>query len=120
MSIRERPSRVWQERRNRPTRIRRAVSLALVVVLGASACNETGNDPITVVNQSQEPLQIWSISPEGELLTMLFELDSASQNILPQEQCTGLAAVRRDGTEAGRIGRICQGDPPWVITEAGG
>lgn len=91
--------------------------LALSIVLVASACNETGNDPITVINQSQEPIEIWTTSAEGELLTMLFELDSASQNILPREECIGLAAVRPDGTEAGRIGRICRGDPPWVITE---
>jgi len=95
------------------------VLLPLALASALSSCNETGTDPITVINRSQEPLQIWGTGARGELVMVVMELDPGSQDIL-LEECIGLAAVRGDGTEAGRIRLICQGDPPWVINDQAG
>ena len=74
-----------------------------------------------MINQASEPLAIWGLDGEGELNRFHFELGFSDQDGLGREECEpGFVALREDGSEFARIGRICQGDPPWVIANADG
>lgn len=101
--------------------MRRRLLMPLLFVVAVSSCNEIPPDSITIVNQTDEKIDVWTVTAQGKVNRLLTEdLDPGREDVFPEEQCLLFEARRQDGTVIARSSNICQGDPPWVVTEPGG
>lgn len=96
--------------------------LAIVVLcLGVVACEmpfqEYPSDAVTVENQSSQTVRLMEVSDAGSRIDN--GLLRPGEKLRTRAECIGNLVVESlDGQElAAWPGILCQGDPPWIITD---
>ena len=80
-----------------------------------ASCSWFGPNPITIINQTDETIGIWSLTSGGGA-TARVGAAAGRETVIYQEECLGLVAFT-DRREVASIDLLCLDDPPWVVTE---